>query len=256
MGKVNNKKTKATELTIFIICAVLVVFGLFFIFLFDFNFNLNKDMENDNKIDINNTSNLKQMSTEDALNILSLYEYPLVLANNDTFISNSFYYSKNKILIEDLSRDSKILMTANNLYKSYLCDNNNLECHIKEVDFLNMYKKLFGKNADFEFEANSYVKRENDIYIINCNWNSNSNGIVYSKIDDAYYNDKVLKIFVKVAFQYDTTLYYNPELTNVVEELSTCKGNDDLDKYDDLRIYIYTFNIEDDNYVLEKIERK
>ena len=94
------------------------------------------------------------------------------------------------------------------------------------------------------------------LYIINCDWKSNSNGTVYFKVNDAYYNDKILKIFVKVAFQYDTTLYYNADLTNVVEELSTCKGNDDLDKYDNLRTYIYTFNIENNNYVLEKVERK
>jgi len=70
-----------------------------------------------------------------------------------------------------------------------------------------MYKKLFGNNFNLDFEKNSYVHRNNDIYVINCSWPTNSNRTVYYKISDAYYNDKVLKIFVKVAFQNDTTLF-------------------------------------------------
>lgn len=251
-----KSKNKGTELTIFIICAFLVVFGLFFIFLFDFNIKLDREANDKSTVNIDSSSNLSQMNTNDALDLLYLYEYPSVLTNNDTFLAKSFYYKKDKLYMEELSDESKILMTANNLYKSYLCDNKNPDCYVKELDFLNMYKKLFGNNSNFNYVETNYVKRNNDVYIINCDWKSNSNGTVYFKVNDAYYNDKILKIFVKVAFQHDTTLYYNADLTNVVEELSTCKGNDDLDKYDNLRTYIYTFNIENNNYVLEKVERK
>ena len=43
-----------------------------------------------------------------------------------------------------------------------------------------------------------------------------------SKIYDATLSEKELKIYVKVAFQYDSTLFYDSQLTNIIEEISTC----------------------------------
>lgn len=249
MKKLNKEKNKGTELTIFIICVSIVVFILFFVFYFEYCFEQEKD--NDSTLNMDN-SKVYTMEVSEAEKLLETYQYPLILANGDSFNSMTYYYSKDRILISNLSDEAKLLMAVQNSITSYYCNDENNICHIDEEIVKNKYKELF--NEEYKYVKTNYFVKDETTLVVEP-WNSYSNGYVYTKVTDAIYNETTLRIYVKVAFQYDTVLYYNYDLTSVIEEISTCKSKDDLDNYDNLNSYVYTFDIVNDNYILKSVEK-
>lgn len=248
--KITRERQKGNELTIFIICAFVVVACLFYIFFLQYNFDLQKDEPVG--LDIN-SENVFKLDIEEAKVLLDKYKYPSVLSRgNDSFNTMTYYYSKNKILVSEMSDEAKFLIAVQNSLESYYCNDENTICYLKEELVKDKYEELF--DNEYKYVETSNVTKKEDVFKVSI-VNTYSNGFVYTKITDALYNDTTLRVYVKVAFQYDTSLYYNYDLTNVIEEISTCQNVDDLDKYDNLNTYVYTFDIKDDLYILKSVEK-
>lgn len=247
MNKKDKANSKTIELVVFIICVILV--ASFFLVMVGIKNKL--EINKKNKKDKNDE--IEHLDLSEAKKILDRIEYPIILhSGSDSFTAMSYYYSKN-IKVEKMSMESKVLISILNTEGE--CNEDD-KCYLKEADVKEKYIELFGNKVPYFFPKSKYLSLKNGIIILNKNWNSISNGFVFSKITDATISNNELKIYVKVAFQYDNTLFYDYDLTNIIEELSTCTSNDDLDNYRNLYEYIYSFKKENNNYIFYSVKRK
>ena len=246
--KEKDKKSNSLELIIFIICVILI--AGFFLIMIGIKGKLGeKNKETNSK----EKEEIEHVDLSFAQDILDRIEYPIILhPGNDSFDAMAYYYSNNKILAKNMTMESKVLISVLNTEGDCSGD----KCYIKEDEVIKKYNELFGSEVAYNFPKSKYMTLEDGYIVLNKNWKSSSNGFVFTKITDATMTDKELKIYVKVAFQYDTTLFYDYNLTNIIEELSTCTSNDDLDYYDNLYQYVYTFKIEDGNYIFYSVNKK
>ena len=248
MNKEKKANNNTIELIIFIICVVLI--AIFFLVMVGINGKLKTNKKSTNK-----NNEIEHLELSAAKEILDKIEYPIVLhSGNDSFTAMAYYYSKN-INVEKMSMESKVLISALNTDGD--C-NDNEKCFLKEDDVKKKYIELFGNKVPYSFPKSKYMSLNNKIITLYKNWKTTSNGFVFTKIIDATESNKELKIYVKVAFQYNSTLFYDYDLTNIIEEVSTCTSNDDLDNYNNLYEYIYTFKKENDNdnYIFYSVKRK
>lgn len=251
MKKVKREEKKFNyELVIFIICVILI--ASFFLVMIGMKERLNNKEKNEKEQETANDETIEHVDLDYAQEILDRITYPIILySGNDSFDAAAYYYSKN-ILVKNMSMESKVLIAVLNTIGE--CTDES--CYLLEDDVIQTYTELFGTQVAYNFPKSKYMKLEDDYIVLNKKWKTNSNGFVFTKITDATQSNTELKIYVKVAFQYDSTLFYDYQLTNIIEEVSTCTSNDDLDYYNNLYQYVYTFKIEDGNYVFYSVTKK
>ncbi len=247
-----KRKEGGTWVTVVIIVCLLVVFALFYAFLFDKYLNVKKT--DDEIIDFKENNNIKKYDFLEARKLISKVSYPLAMNDEFPFNNLIYYYRNDKITVDDLSDEEKLLIVIQAEIKNADCGQDS--CFISKDIVNTIYKNLFGKNEEIKEIDNSYITIANNYYEIDKSFIKTTSGNVFINVFDALYNDKELKIYTKVAFEFNGNLYRDSALNKLIEEKTTCKEDGDLEKYDNLITYVYTFKREDNNFIFEKIEKR
>jgi len=247
-----KRKEGGTWVTVVIIICLLGVFALFYAFLFDKYLGVEKD--DDKVIDFKENNNIKRFDFSEARKLISDISYPLAINDEFPFNNLVYYYLKDNITIDDLSDEEKFLIVIQTKFKNADCGQDS--CFISKDIVNTTYKNLFGKNGDMKEINNSYITIDNGYYEIDKSFIKTTPGNIFINVFDALYNDEELKIYTKVAFEFNGSLYRDAALNKLIEEKTTCKEDSDLEKYDALTTYVYTFKIEDNNFVFERIEKR
>lgn len=250
MKKKNSKKTSvSSELAIFIICTFIILCTMYVLFSLDKEFQSNAITSDTSIVKTEN------YDIESATKLIDRLEYPKQLAyGNDIFNSRTFYY-KHNLNAKDLSDEARLFIALNNSIDNLNCTNG--ICVIEENELIDNYYKIF--DIEYKFVSNKYIsKNKNNLITYDTNFKSSTNGVVFKKVVNAeIQDDSKLLVYVKVAFQYNSTLFYNYDLTDIIEELSTCTSDDDLDNYEDLNQYVFEFKIDkNNNYIFQGVKRK
>lgn len=231
-----TKSQNKTELIIFIICIIAVLIAVFYLTF------VQKDLKKEEQENTVVEEETENFDLEEAKSILNKIEYPIIMDSTNQYNNKLFYYMKSRT-IDDLSDKAKFLIAIKNAIP--IADCSDYDCYIEEDKVIDIYTSLF--NQPYTYINNSYTTKEGNAIRINSNWKENNNGKVYTKIESATTYDEKLEIVVKVAFEYNSTLFQDYELTSVLQTKSKIKSEDDLDKLKDLYEYKFTFKYNKDS---------
>lgn len=235
-----KKSQNKTELIIFIICIIAILIAIFYLTF------IQKDLKKEVVETTVTEEQTNNFDLEEAKTILDKIEYPIIMETANQYNNKLFYYIKNRT-IDDISDKAKFLIAIKNAIP--IADCSDFDCFIEEDKVIDIYTSLF--NQPYTYINNDYTTKEGTAIKINSNWKDINNGKVYTKIESASTQNKKLEIVVKVAFEYNSTLFQDYELTTILQTKSKIKSEKDLDKLKDLYKYKFTFiyNEDTESYV-------
>lgn len=235
-----KKSQNKTELIIFIICIIAILIAIFYLTF------IQKDLKKEVVETTVTEEQTNNFDLEEAKTILDKIEYPIIMETTNQYNNKLFYYIKNRT-IDDISDKAKFLIAIKNAIP--IADCSDFDCFIEEDKVIDIYTSLF--NQPYTYINNDYTTKEGNAIKINSNWKDINNGKVYTEIESASAQNKKLEIVVKVAFEYNSTLFQDYELTTILQTKSKIKSEKDLDKLKDLYKYKFTFiyNEDTESYV-------
>lgn len=230
-----KKSQNKTELIIFIICIIAILIAIFYLTF------IQKDLKKEVVETTVTEEQTNNFDLEEAKTILDKIEYPIIMETTNQYNNKLFYYIKNRT-IDDISDKAKFLIAIKNAIP--IADCSDFDCFIEEDKVIDIYTSIF--NQPYTYINNDYTTKEGTAIKINSNWKDINNGKVYTKIESASTHNKKLEIVVKVAFEYNSTLFQDYELTTILQTKSKIKSEKDLDKLKDLYKYKFTFTYNED----------
>jgi hypothetical protein len=214
-------------------------------------------------------------------------DHSLVLRLNEkiSFTANDFMkidlfelYRPDSLEMNNLSNNAKLyLLKRDNAFYNFIsnekmdeyvktCDANGLE--ISKDDFDSAVKKVFGPNITIDYAPINYsyytedynstkvtLTYENEKFILRCNEfmdNIELTKFVQQNLEKAVKTENAVELYQRVVFVNQTGVYQDPDFTILITNDHNAKLTDYIANG---ALYKYTFNQEQENYYLSKLEK-